>query len=208
MPKDLAYSKVYFWHVRASDPTTPGPWSTTLAIQVTDPPPPPPAAVGSDQLDLHSATITGGSPGDVANWPVTAKLSVLDFAGSGVAVQFSKQNGPGRWPDVTPPGWTGGIEYTLWMVVNIDGHWYTSGGVEYWNGLGRSGGPPSQFAGNWYYAAAAWGPLANHQPAPGEQVGFFVTAGDARAKDVRVVTERSNVVLVPFPTDAGGYFPF
>ena len=51
-------------------------------------------------------------------------------------------------------------------------------------------------------------PLATHQPAPGEQVGFFVTAGDARAKDVRVVTERSNVVLVPFPTDAGAYYPF
>ena len=44
--------------------------------------------------------------------------------------------------------------------------------------------------------------------AVGEQVGFFVTAGDQRAKDVRVVTERSNVVLVPFPSDSGAYYPF
>jgi len=42
----------------------------------------------------------------------------------------------------------------------------------------------------------------------GEQVGFFVTAGDARAKDVRLVSERSNVVMVSFPTDGGGYYPF
>jgi len=53
-----------------------------------------------------------------------------------------------------------------------------------------------------------WGELAGHQPAPGEQVGFFVTAGDQRAKDVRAVTERSNVVLIPFPTDGGAYYPF
>ena len=210
MPKDLAYSRVYFWHVRASDPTTPGPWSRTLAIQVTDPPPPPPPvnSGGQDAIDLHSASVSGGSPTDVANWPITTQLSVLDFNGSGVAVQFSKENGPGRWPDCVPPGWDGGIEYTLWMVVNVGGHWYTSGGVEYWNGLGRSGGPPSRFQSNWYYTAAVWGLLATHQPAPGEMVGFFVTAGDARAKDVRLVTERSNVVLVPFPSDSGAYYPF
>jgi hypothetical protein len=91
--------------------------------------------------------------------------------------------------------------------VNIGGQWYTSGGVEYWAGLERSGGPPSQFARNWYYNPQVWGPLANHQPATGEQVGFFVSAGDARAKNVYAVRERSNVVVVPFPT-YGGYFTF
>ena len=75
-------------------------------------------------------------------------------------------------------------------------------------GLGRSGGPPSGFAGNWYYSPQVWGPLAGHQPAVGEQVGFFVTAGDERAKDVTIVRERSNIVVVPFPSDGGGYFPF
>jgi len=208
MPKDLAYSRVYFWHVRASDPTTPGPWSRTLAIQVTDPPPPPPTIAGQDAIDLRQASISGGSPSDVANWPVTARLTVLDFQASGVAVQFTRKDGPGRWPDVVPPGWDGALQYTLWMVVKIDGRWYTSGGVEYWYGLGRSGGQPSRFTSNWYYTPGVWGQLATHQPAPGEQVGFFVTAGDARAKDVRAVTERSNVVLVPFPSDSGAYYPF
>jgi hypothetical protein len=92
--------------------------------------------------------------------------------------------------------------------VNIDGHWYTAGGVEYWNGLASSGGQPSRYASNWYYNPLIWGPLSSHQPAVGEQVGFFVTAGDARAKDVHLVAERSNVVLVSFPSDGGAYYPF
>lgn len=172
------------------------------------PPPPPPNPSGpSDAIDLRQATITDSSPRDVADWPITTVITGMDFRADGVRVDFSKKNGPGRWPDVTPPGWDGPLQYTLWMVVNINGRWYTSGGAEYWYGLDRQGGPPSQFAYNWYYSPAVWGPLANHQPANGEYTGFFVTAGDARAKDVRSVRERSNVVGLPFPS-GGGYFPF
>lgn len=171
------------------------------------PPPPPPAPSGpSDGLDLHSAIITGGSPADVASWAITTQITAMDFE-NGVQVTFSKKDGPGRWPDVVPPGWDGPLEYTLWMVVNIGGQWYTSGGVEFWNGLQYSGGPADQFAYNWYYNPQVWGPLANHQPANGEQVGFFVSAGDARVKDVHIVAERSNVVVLPFPS-GGGYFGF
>jgi hypothetical protein len=179
----------------------------TILQRGAAPPPPPPAPSSGDQIDMHSVIVRGPG-GDVANWPVTTTIRVLDFNSSGVFVDFSKKNGAGRWPDVVPSGWAGGIEYTMWMVVNINGQWYTAGGVEFWNGLDRSGGPPSQFAHNWYYNAQVWGPLDSHQPAPGEQVGFFVTAGDQRAKDVRAVTERSNVVLVPFPSDGGAYYPF
>lgn len=207
-PKDLAYSKVYYWHVRASDPTTTGPWSGTLALQVQDAPAPAPTSAGQDAIDLHQVTVVGGSPRDVANWPATARLTALDFQSSGVAVHFTKKDGPGRWPDVVPPGWGGALQYTLWMVVNVNGRWYTAGGVEYWYGLGRSGGAPSDFSRNWYYSPQVWGPLASHQPAVGERVGFFVTAGDARAKDVRSVVERSNVVVVPFPSNGGAYYPF
>ena len=105
-------------------------------------------------------------------------------------------------------GGEGASEYSPWSVVNHNGQWSTAGGVEDWRGMSRQGGPPSRYASNWYYSPAVWGELASHQPSPGEQVGFFVTAGDQRAKDVRAVTERSNVVLVPFPSDGGGYFPF
>ena len=194
----------------AQPKTEPTPAPTPAPTPTPEPTPAPaPAPVPSngDQIDLHSVIVRGPA-GDVANWPVTTTIRVLDFNSGGVFVDFSKKNGPGRWPEVVPPGWAGGIEYTIWMVVNHNGQWYTAGGVEFWNGLDRSGGPPSRYASNWYYNAQVWGPLDQHQPAVGEQVGFFVTAGDQRAKDVRAVTERSNVVLVPFPSDGGAYYPF
>jgi hypothetical protein len=170
-------------------------------------PTPAPAPTSNDAIDLHQVTVTGPRI-DIASWPATAMLTTLDFGGDGVRVEFTKKDGPGRWPDVVPPGWSGALQYTLWMVVNINGQWYTSGGVEFWYGLGRSGGPPSQYAMNWYYSPDVWGPLSSHQPAVGEQVGFFVTAGDTRAKEVTLVRERSNVVVVPFPSDAGAVFSF
>ena len=183
--------------------------ATTLdtVLQRFAPPPPPPAAVssgGADQIDMHSVIVRGPG-GDVANWPVTTQIHVVDGNFGGWFVDFDAKN---RWPEVTPGGWDGGIQYTLWCVMNINGQWVTAGGVEYWKGLARQGGPPSRLSSNWYYSAAVWGELSSHQPAPGETVGFFVTAGDQRAKDVRAVTERSNVVLLPFPSDSGGYYPF
>ena len=49
--------------------------------------------------------------------------------------------------------------------------------------------------------------MAGYQPANGEMVGFFVTAGNERNNGAYSVKERSNVVLVPFPTN-GGVFTF
>jgi hypothetical protein len=186
--------------------TTPSTTPNTPATPTAPAAPTAPAGA-VDQVDLHSAAVYGGGP-DIASWPITTAITAIDINSSGVALAFSKKDGAGRWPDVTPPGWDGGIEYTLWLVVYTGGRLVTAGGIEYWHGLERSGGPPSQIAQNWYYSPAMWGPLSSHQPAVGEQVGFFVTAGDQRAKDVRVVTERSNVVIVRFPGDAGGHFTF
>jgi hypothetical protein len=168
-------------------------------------PTPAPAPGNGDQIDMHSVIVRGGCCGDVANWPVTTQIRVIDANFGGWFVDFSAKN---SWPEVTPPGWDGGIQYTLWIVEKINGQWITAGGVEFWRALARQGGPPSRLAGNWYYSPGVWGELATHQPAVGEQVGMFVTAGDQRAKDVRAVTERSNVVLLPFPSDGGGYYPF
>ncbi|HYM23375.1 MAG TPA: hypothetical protein VEU08_09210, partial [Vicinamibacterales bacterium] len=173
------------------------------------PPPPPPAPSGpTDAINLHSAIITGNSAPDVADWAITTQITGMDFQSSGVRIDFSKKDGPGRWPDIIPPGWDGPLQYTVWMVVNVGGQWYTAGGVEFWYGLDRSGGPPSQYTSNWYYSSLMWGPLATHQPAVGEQVGFLVTAGDERVKNVTAVRERSNVVMVSFPTDNQGFVGF
>jgi hypothetical protein len=172
---------------------------------VAPPPPPAPVPGNGDQIDMHSVIVRGGCCGDVANWPVTTQIRVIDANFGGWFLDFSAKN---TWPEAVPPGWDGGIQYTLWIVEKINGQWITAGGVEFWKSLARQGGPPSRLAGNWYYSPGVWNELASHQPAPGEQVGIFVTAGDQRAKDVRVVTERSNVVLIPFPSDGGAYYPF
>jgi hypothetical protein len=164
-------------------------------------PPSPPAS--NDAIDLHSATIMN-SPVDVADWPATARITTLDLGQNGAFIDFTQKN---NWPDVPflVPGEN--LQYTLWIVLNINGHWYASGCIEYWRGLDRNGGPPSQYAQNWYYDVIRWGPMVGHQPAPGEQVGFLVTAGDARNNGNTVVRERSNVVMVPFPS-GGGSFSF
>jgi hypothetical protein len=204
---DLAANKVYFWRVRASDPTTTGPWSRALAFVTPDNVVifPPSGPVGPDAFDL-SAAVIHASP-NAAAWPATTTITSLSFRSDGVAVEFSKKAGPGRWPDVTPPGWSGPLQYTLWIAMNIGGVWHTCGPIEYWYGLAASGGDVTvnnQIAANWTYYC---GPMAR-QPAAGESVGFFVTAGDARLKDVAAVHERSNIVVVPFPSSAGKTYTF
>ena len=210
-PTDLQPSKVYYWHVRAADPKTVGPFSETRGFATPAAPPPPPPAGGggpapNDAINLGLATIEN-SPSDVARWPATATITRLDLGQNGVHIDFTKKDGPGSWPDVpfVTPGET--LQYTLWIVLNINGRWYASGCIQFWRGLDRNGGPPSQYGQNWYYDPIRWGPMAGHQPATGEMVGFLVTAGDARNNGHVIVKERSNVVMVPFPT-SGGVFTF
>jgi len=222
LSSDLQYSKVYYWRVRAADPTTLGPFSLIRAFATPPVPAPTPAptpspdplpsspASAADMVSLGLATILN-SPRDLARWPVTTAISSIDIRSSGVHVEFSKKQGPGRWPDIVPPGWAGSLQYTLGMVLNINGQWYASAPVEFWFGLDRAGGPPSQYALNWFYDPARWAPMTYHQPAVGEQIGFFVCAGDCRnttVGDKSPVKERSNVVLLPMPGDGGGSYRF
>jgi hypothetical protein len=210
-PVDLAYGKVYYWHVRAYDPTTLAPWSNTQAFQMLAEPAPvyiptpgPSGPAPNDGINLGTAIIHN-SPGDVASWAVTTTLTRLDLMPSGAHAEFGKQ---ASWPEVVPPGWSGGIQWTLWIVLNVNGQWHASGCIEYWKGLYESGGPVSGYARDWYYDPIRWGAMAGHQPAPGEQVGFLVTSGDARNNGPSSVRERSNVVLVSFPANSGRSFVF
>lgn len=192
--------------VRASVfPNPPAPEPTP-----TPTPTPVPVPVPDNGLDMHVATILN-SPLDMANWPVTSQITTLDIGSNGVFVDFSKKDGGGRWPDVVPPGWDGPLQYTLGMCLTISGHWYCSAVVEFWHGLDRAGGPPQQFAMNWFYDPARWAPMTGHQPAVGETIGFFVCAGDCRNNregSLSPVKERSNIVLVPMPGAGGAVFRF
>ena len=62
----------------------------------------------------------------------------------------------------------------------------------------------SDFAANWAYDGR-WGPMAGYRPRAGEQMGFFLSAGDARLWGTVIsVRERSNVVVVPLPAGDSG----
>src|SRR4029077_12554898 len=112
-PVDLHAGQVYYWHARAYDATTLGPWSATQAFQmvaeappVFTPSPSPGGPAPNDAINLHTA-IVHNSPGDVANWTVSTKLNRLDLMPSGAHVVFDRQS---SWPEVIPPGWSGGLQ--------------------------------------------------------------------------------------------------
>jgi hypothetical protein len=189
--------KTYYWRVQASDPSngvTTG-YSSVSAMKV-------------QPFDLRQATIVG-TPFDYSSWPVTTTISFLALESDGIRVEFDKKDGPGRWPDVFPPGFSGSIEFTMGLAFKIDGHWYAAAPIEMWHGRDKAGGPPQNYALNWFYDPARWAPLTGHQPPPGELIGFFVVAGDTRAFNSRQrAQERSNVVLVPMPDRNGATFTF
>ena len=206
VPDDLSYGTRYYWRVKTVAAGRSGNFSNPVSFVTPSEPPPQPAG---NELDLRGATILN-SPLNLGNWPITTKITSLDMNQGGVAVEFSKASGPGRWPDVYPPGWDEPLQYTLGMCLNISSRWHCSAAIQFWHGLDRSGGPPSQYINNWFYALDRWGPMSTHRLSPGETIGFFVCAGDCRNDTTGAkspVKERSNVVLVPFG-NAGGTFRF
>jgi hypothetical protein len=58
LPQDGQYGHYLFWHVRAVDPTTAGPWSDIHAFSMPEPPPPPPPP----------PPVPGPIPGPIGDW--------------------------------------------------------------------------------------------------------------------------------------------
>jgi hypothetical protein len=173
-----------------------------------------------DAINLSQVTVYN-SPADIASWPVTTAITRLEIHASkpkdGVSVVFDKQGhfeGP-TWIGWPPPDGVNNlpfsqeIQYTVWAVVQVNGQWYTSGFIEMWTGRASTGAPIlSDFARNWAYDQR-WGPMQGHQPQVGEQMGFFVSAGDARGhQSATSLRERSNVVIVPLPAGDEGVFTY
>jgi hypothetical protein len=179
-----------------------------------------------DAIDLSQAVVHN-SPADVASWSRTTSIRSITIRpsgsiDSGVALDFPAQQ---TWPDYTPPGWDGPLQYTVWAGVRISGVWHVSGIIQMWRGRVSTGAPilhrvPSctiggvlvtnrtDFACNWVYGGQ-WGTMMGYDPSPGEAMVFFVTAGNARGvTTVTSVRERSNVVMVNLPADDNGFFPF
>lgn len=163
----------------------------------------------TDGLDIRDSRIVN-SP-DIRSWPATATITQLSFRDGVTRVEFTRKNGPNRWPDVTPAGWDGPLQYTLWLFVRINRTWTGSGFIQFWHerdGTGDASVPVlPAFAKNWYYAER-WAPIFGHGDIqPGEQIGFMVTSGNARdSVGPYGPQERSNVVVIAATN--GGTFEF
>jgi hypothetical protein len=170
--------------------------------------------MGADALAIETVTFVGGP--DVSAWPVTTTITRVDVHLDGVEIHFDKRDGPNRWPDNTTPGWEGPLQYSLGMVLKVNDHWHASAPIETWFGKNVIGGPiqsqdigdgRGQVGANWFYDSR-WSPLHTHQPQPGESIGLFVVAGDAR-NSFNPLKERSNIVLITLPQpNTTGVFTF
>jgi hypothetical protein len=170
-----------------------------------------------DAINLSQATVYN-SPADIASWPVTGSITQVNIDPTlGVYVTSNKVSAPyssppplpGQWPQPTS-GPSLGLQYTLWAVVEISGTWYTSGFIQMWIGRPGTGAKPigADWTMNWAYDSR-WGPMRSYVPTPGSQMGFFLSAGNARGQtDVTSVRERTNVVLVTLPANDTGVFTF
>jgi hypothetical protein len=164
-----------------------------------------------DMIDLRQA-IVFNSPRDIADWPVTGRITEMQIHPSrspneGCSFVFDQAD---RWPTTAEnmPSGMGGLQYTVWPVVRINGQWVTSGIIEMWRGRPNTGSPPSKLGEDWAYDGR-WGPMAGYMPAVGEQMGFFLSAGDARGVGtVTSVRERTAVVLINLPANDEGTFTF
>jgi hypothetical protein len=189
--------KTYYWRVIATDPAN----AVTSAPSVV-------SAMNVQPFDLKQATILD-SPDNFAFFAETARITTLVMGPGGINVDFTKKNGPDRWPDIVPPGFSGYIQYCLGMAWKIDGRWYASAPIEMWNERAEGGGPPQDYALNWFYNPVRWAPMTFHQPSPGETIGFFVVAGDVRGfNSNQKYQERSNVVMIPMPDGGGATYTF
>jgi hypothetical protein len=164
----------------------------------------------TDMIPVGSIQFVSGP--DIGAFALTTKISQLNISPAGIECVFDKRDAPNNWPDTAPAGGTepgikmGALNYSIGVACKVNGQWVASAPVETWTGRNVLGGNVTlqdiadgtgrgQFAANWFYDAR-WGALNGYNPKPGEEIGVFVCAGDAR-NNYCPIQERSNIVLIP-----------
>jgi len=177
----------YYWRAQASDPLNGVTTAFTNGLNFT-----------YSSFDMRQASIWNNPP-DLGSWPETTSITFIQFGNGNFSFDFDKRTGPNRWPDV-PFGPGGSLQFTLGMCLNIGGHWNCSAPIQYW--YGRDTVASANIGQDWFYDPARWGPMAGHQPGYGEQVGFFVAAGNLRnisdKNQGSYAVERSHVLMLPW----------
>jgi hypothetical protein len=167
----------------------------------------------TDAIDLSTAVVHS-SPADIAAWPITTQIERLTMRPGqdhGLSFQFAANQ---TWPDYTPPGWDGPIQYTVWAGVEIAGRWHLAGFIQMWRTRPSTGAPILAQWRDWAYDENRWGPMVRHRPQANEKMLFLLSAGNARRGsagpegNVTSVRERSNAVLVALPAADHGDFVF
>lgn len=161
------------------------------------------------EIPIGQVRFVGGP--DISTFAQTTSVTVVAVGGNGTNLTFDKKDGPNRWPDKITPGWSGALQYSTGLCEQINGQWVCSAPIESWYGRQDATGPiqtqstPTCAAGqgqiqcNWFYDNR-WAPLNGHRPQPGETLGIFVVAGDAR-NSYNPIPERSNIVTFQLPAE-------
>lgn len=159
-------------------------------------------------FDYATATFLN-SPSGIQSWTVSTSITSLSLGPDGINVNFGKRNGGGRWPDIIPPEVGGPIQFSMGMGLYIGGQWYASAPIQCWNDIINIGGPPGEWALNWFYDPGRWSPMTNHQPVIGETIVLFVAAGNCRGNvsgpDENPIQELSAPLTIVLPADGGTF---
>lgn len=167
----------------------------------------------TDSIDLSTAVVHN-SPADIAQWAVTTGVEHLTMRpgqNNGLSFKFS---GNQTWPDYVPPGWDGPIQYTVWAGCQVAGRWHVAGFIQMWRTRPSTGAPILSFWRDWAYDKNRWGDMVDFRPKAGDEMIFFLSAGNARRgsagpePNVTSVRERTNVVMVRLPAGDDGDFSF
>src|ERR1700674_3761972 len=162
-----------------------------------------------------------GPGGNVGAFPSTARISQVSVDANGTNVTFDKGTLPSTrggtgWPDTCVPFGgckepgidMGALQYSFGLVLKVNGQWVGSAPIENWYGRMNGTGPlqdqtvscptgTGQIHCNLFYDSR-WPLLNQVTPRPGDTIGVFVVAGDAR-NNFFVTQERSNIVTIQLP---------
>lgn len=167
--------------------------------------------MNKDMIDLSRAVFYGMHGKGIIDFPITSFIAAIECGPNGEEggyhFEFDRD-----WPDITPTGWDGPLQYTVFVGVKVSGVWQFGGVIQMWRQRYWTGAPlPNNFRNNWCYNTDWWGDMTLANPKVGDEVAFFLAAGNLRAGSESLhnpVKERSNVVTIILPEHHTGYFPF